>query len=172
VQALFDDNPGYFEAVYGRVAEPGEAQSEFEELPPPHIGYTRQWFAGLFDADERLAGVAVVLSDLCAAEVWHIGLFMLAARLHGAGVARSVHAAIEAWATRNGARWLRLGVVRGNARAERFWSRNGYLEVRTRVVDADGLANEVRVMVKPLGAADIASYLERVPRDRPGATLP
>ena len=69
----------------------------------------------------------------------------------------------------NGARWVRLGVVVGNHRAERFWERQGFTEVRRR----DGLTmgqrvNELRVMVKPLDGGQIADYLAMVPRDRPG----
>ena len=60
-------------------------------------------------------------------------------------------------------------MVVGNDRAERFWERQGFAEVRRR----DGISmgqrvNSLRVMVKPLDGGRIADYLEMVPRDRPG----
>jgi GNAT superfamily N-acetyltransferase len=174
LQALFEANPEYFMAVNGRAPSPDEAQVEFDELPPPHLSYSRRWFAGLFDdASGELAGVAIVVSDLAAAGAWHIALFLLATRWHGRGVARALYEALEHWAARAGARWMRLGVVAGNARAEAFWARQGFVEVRKRLgVDTGGLINDVRVLVKPLGALRLEDYLERVPRDRPGSTLP
>jgi hypothetical protein len=55
------------------------------------------------------------------------------------------------WIAGNGARWVRLGVVAGNARAERFWHRAGYREVRRRqgVVMGERV-NTVVVMVRRL----------------------
>ena len=69
-----------------------------------------------------------------------------------------------------GARWLRLGVVRGNARAERFWERCGYVQVRERgPVQMGRKTNLLRVMVKPLAGGTLDEYLALVARDRPGA---
>jgi len=173
LQALFDANPEYFVAINGRRANADEAQVEFDEMPPAHLGFTRRWFAGLFDAtSSELVGVSIVVSDLAAPGVWHIALFLLATKLHGRGLAGPVFDAIEAWARRSGALWLRLGVVRGNARAEAFWARQGFQEVRVRGIDTGGPLNTVRVLIKPLREHDVQAYLALVPRDRPGSTLP
>jgi GNAT superfamily N-acetyltransferase len=173
LQALFDANPAYFLTVNGRRPHADEAQTEFDELPPPHLGFTRRWFAGLFHRDRGLEGIAIVVSDLSAPGVWHLALFLLATARHGHGEAPALFAALEAWAARHGASWLRLGVVQGNARAERFWARRGFTEVRVRAgVDTGGRINTVRVLVKPLAGGTLAAYLDAVPRDRPGSTLP
>lgn len=173
VQTLFDENPEYFQSVNGRNAHFNEARLEFEERPPPHLVYSRQWFLGLFDRSRELVGVAVVTSDLCAKGVWHLALFLLASRLHNTGIAGPLYAALEAWAARSGAAWLRLGVVKGNAKAERFWSKNGFEEVRTRPgVETGGRLNDVRVLVKTLRGESIRTYLALVPRDHPGSDLP
>ena len=67
-----------------------------------------------------------------------------------------------------GREWLRLGVVHGNLRAERFWDALGYVEARTRQgVELGKLVNTVRVMVKPLAGGTLARYLTLVGRDRP-----
>jgi hypothetical protein len=59
-------------------------------------------------------------------------------------------------------------VVKGNARAERFWERAGFVETRMRTDVAMGrLINTLRVMVKPLAGGAVADYLLLVPRDRP-----
>jgi hypothetical protein len=64
---------------------------------------------------------------------------------------------------------LRLGAVVGNARAERFWPKMGYAEVRRRFDVQTGLKRStVIVFVKPLGDDHtLADYLQRMARDRP-----
>lgn len=176
LQAFFDANPAYFITVNGRPAPPDAAQADFDERPPPHLPWTRRWFLGLFDEAGRIAGVVDVVSDLCAAGVWHLALFLLATERHGRGDAQACYAALEAWVSGQGAGWLRLGVVAGNGRAERFWARQGFRETRVREgIDTGGRINTLRVLVKPLAAAesaDLETYLTRVPRDRPGSPLP
>jgi GNAT superfamily N-acetyltransferase len=173
LQALFDANPLYFQAVNGRDARPDEAQTEFDERPPPHLAHGRRWITGAYDRAGDLSGVVVVLSDFCAAGVWHIALFLLATRLHGQGLGSALHQALQDWAQRQRARWLRLSVVAGNTRAEHFWARQGYTELRRRSgIDTGGCINDARVLIKPLGTENMADYLARVPRDRPDSLLP
>ena len=120
------------------------------------------------DETGSLIGVANVVSDLLAPGVWHIGLFMVATRLHGGGAARSLYEQLERWALDQGAQWLRLGVVQGNTRAERFWERCAFVEVRKRGgVEMGMLVNTLRVMAKPLAAGTLPEYLALVARDRP-----
>jgi ribosomal protein S18 acetylase RimI-like enzyme len=204
LQALWNANPAYFQAVNGRPALPDEAQQEFDEYPPPEMPFGQRWFAGVSarrpverptDAEggdapsaagrtattdaAPLVGLVVVVSDLMAAGVWHITLFWLATDWHGRGAGQQLWHGLEAWVrAQPGARWLRLGVVRGNTRAEAFWNRQGFVTVRERPgVDTGGRLNTLAVCVKPLrdeadAAAEIAAYLAQVPRDRPPADPP
>ncbi len=112
--------------------------------------------------------MADVCSDLLAADVWHIGLFMIATARFGNGEARALFQALEDWTIQNGAKWLRLGVVKGNSRAERFWEKTGFMETRRRDgVEMGNLVNTVSYMFKPLVGGSISEYLELVERDRP-----
>jgi predicted N-acetyltransferase YhbS len=112
--------------------------------------------------------MANVSSDFLAPGVWLVGLFMVASSRHGTGIAAEAYAALEAWARGQGARWMRLGVVVGNTRAERFWGRVGYTEVRRRAGVAMGArVNELSVMCKPLDGGSLEQYLALVARDRP-----
>jgi GNAT superfamily N-acetyltransferase len=115
-----------------------------------------------------MVAMANVVTDLLATGVWHIGLFIVATARHGCGEARVLYRGLEDWARSHGAAWMRLGVVRGNARAERFWESLGYLETRTREgIEMGRRVNTVRVMVKPLAGGTLEQYLALVPRDRP-----
>jgi len=67
-----------------------------------------------------------------------------------------------------GAQWIRLGVVVGNGRAERFWEKMGFIEVRRRHdIEVEGRLSDLRVMAKPLSGGNLADYLAVVARDRP-----
>ena len=62
---------------------------------------------------------------------------------------------------------MRLGVVQGNTRAERFWTSLGYITIRERPgVQMGARSVTVRVMVKPLSDSTLEEYLSLVPRDR------
>jgi hypothetical protein len=173
LQQFFEDNPEYFLAVEGRPPLPCAAQEEFDDVPPPGMTYSRKWMLGFFDPMQRMSAMAVVLSDFLAPGIWHIGLFITAASNHGTGRSQTIYAGLEQWIGENGAQWLRLGVVRGNVRAERFWFRQGYAEVRQRGPMAMGLRhNMLRVMVKPCSGQATTDYLAIVERDRPGVELP
>jgi len=168
LQRFFDDNPAYFESVHGEPAGPNEAHAEIHDKPPAEFSYGEQWVIGYQQADGALAAMASVVTDLFAPRVWHIGLFIVATARHGNGEARRLHDGLERWARDHGAQWMRLGVVQGNVRAERFWSSCGYAQVRVRAGLVMGQrTNTVRVMVKPLGDGSLDDYLALVARDRP-----
>ena len=173
LQALFDAHAEYFQAVNGRPARPDEAQQEFAERPPPHLPWRRHHHTGAFDADGALVGTLVFTEGLVDPQVCHLGLFWLMTPLHGRGLAAPLHEAWAGWARAQGARWLRLSVIAGNARAETFWARRGYTEVRRRNgIDTGGRLNDARVMIRALDGAPLAEYLARVPRDHPDSSLP
>jgi RimJ/RimL family protein N-acetyltransferase len=168
LQEFFDANPEYFLAVTGQPPEREEGHEEFHDEVPDGMPYTRKWMIGFVDESDCLIGMASVISDLLAKHVWHIGLFVVATSLHGSGAAGAMHGQLETWMRGHGAQWIRLGVVEGNARAERFWERAGYREVRKRRgVEMGARINVIRVMVKPLAAGTLVEYLARVARDRP-----
>ena len=167
LQAFFDANPEYNLRVEGRPPPPDTAQTELAAHPPDGWPYSKRWLLGLDDAQGSMIGVADVTADLLAAHVWHVGLFIVATALHGTGAAQVLYGALEAWMRDAGAQWLRLGVVDGNVRAERFWRRAAYIEARMRTgVEMGERVNDVRVMVKPLDGGALAAYLALVPRDR------
>jgi GNAT superfamily N-acetyltransferase len=166
LQRFFDANPEYFLLITGEPATPEEAHEELRGALPDGFSYTKKWILGFVDERDDIAGMANVISDLIAPHVWHLGLFIVATRLHGSGVAALLYAGLEAWIREAGAQWLRLGVVQGNDRAERFWERCGYVEMRVRQVEMGKRTNTVRVMAKPLAGGELADYLAQVPRDR------
>jgi GNAT superfamily N-acetyltransferase len=171
LQAFFVSNPEYFLAVTGAPPRPDEAKQEFDFRPPPGMPYDKVYILGFLDSSGQMVAMASVMTDLLAPRVWHISLFIVATALHGTGTAGLLYERLETWAKDKGASWLRLGVVDGNTKAERFWEKVGYREIRRATEQLGSMANTVRVMVKSLGGSDVDEYLREVPCDRPKDSL-
>jgi GNAT superfamily N-acetyltransferase len=170
LQQFFGENPESFLTVNGVPPRADEAKLEFEDRPPADMPYGNIFALGFYDPDEGMVGMASLLSDFLAPRVWHIGLFIVASGLHGTGIATRLYEALEAWMRNQGAAWLRLGTVLGNAKAERFWEKMGYWEVRRRSnVQIGNTAHTLRVFAKPLTGGTLDEYLRLVARDRPEA---
>jgi GNAT superfamily N-acetyltransferase len=170
LQRFFEANADYFELVNGAPPPAGEAAEEMHGALPPGWPYTKKWILGLRDDDGSMRAMVNIVSDLLAPTVWHVGTYIVDQPWRGTGAARRWCDALECWAKANGARWMRLGVVAGNARAEAFWAARGYREVRVRErIEMGARVNTVRVLVKPLAGGALDDYLVLVPRDRPDA---
>lgn len=170
LQRFYEANPEYHWAVCGEAPGPDEARDEFETSLPAGWPFGKRWLLAFVDDADALVGMASVVSDLFADGIWHVGLFIVATPMWGGGTASDLYGHLESWMRGQGARWLRLGVVEGNARAERFWERAGYLDVRKRHdVEMGKRVNTLRVMAKPLAGGSVSEYLAMVARDRPDA---
>jgi GNAT superfamily N-acetyltransferase len=167
LQRFVDANPEYHQIVCGEAPGPEHGRELLEFLPPPDYAYRAKVFLRYVDEAGENVGVADMIENLFAEGIWHIGLFQVATRLHGQGIARSLYDALEEWARRGGADWLRLGVVVGNVRAERFWEKVGYTDVSKREgVEMGKRVNTLRVMAKPLTGRGWTDYYNLVERDR------
>ena len=168
LQRFFEANPEYFLAVQGEPATPGEAREEIEGELPPVLNFTKKWVIGYVSSDGSLVAMANLISDIFVPSVWNVSTFILATSRYGSGEAQVIYQGLEAWAASNGARWLRLGVVQGYLRAERFWSSRGFVETRKRPGYQIGQQiNTLRVMYKSLAGGTLEEYLSLLPRDRP-----
>ena len=169
LQAFFEANPAYFLATQGEPAGPGEALEEITSQVPPDMPFTRKLVVGYLGPAGDVVAMANVITDLLAVSIHHIGTFIVSTNRHGSGLAQELYGGLEDWARVNGAVWLRLGVVQGNTRAERFWKSQRYVPVRERPgIQMGSLKVTVQNMVKPLYCTSLDEYYSLAPRDRPG----
>ena len=168
LQKFFNDNPAYFLATSATPADPDSAWEEITEQVPAEFSYTKKWVVGYTDTKGSLAAMANVITDLPVTSVFHVGTFIVATERHGNGEAQALFHGLENWALGNGAAWMRLGVVEGNTRAERFWVSQGFIPVRRRpgILMGTRLVT-TQIMVKPLAGGTLEQYLALVARDRP-----
>jgi RimJ/RimL family protein N-acetyltransferase len=171
VQAFIESNPEYWLLTQGHPPPSDEAAKSFDWLPPADMTYSEHlWLLVRHRSTQEVLGQLGIAADLLATGVYHLGFFMTATRTHGSGLAHRLHEAYERWTIGRGARWLRLGVVAANHRAEAFWRRVGYQEVRRRDGYVLGdLSHVLITMVKPLPRETLDEYLAAVPRDSGGA---
>jgi len=167
LQSFFEANPEYSLIVEHAPPGPEAARALWEARPPDDWPFARKHVMLFVDDMGDVVGVADVIVDLFVPGVWHLGLFIVSTWLHGTGTARAIYDKLEAWMAAEGARWARLGVVIGNARAERFWEKLGYVDVYRRTSARMGRRdNIVRTMVKPLAGGGLAEYLLLAGHDR------
>jgi hypothetical protein len=168
LQRFFEENPAYFLATSGEPAGPDEALEEITGEVPAGWSFTKKWVVGYAQENGSLVALANVITDLLAPAVFHIGTFIVATARHGTGDAQELYSELENWSAANGAAWMRLGVVKGNARAERFWASAGYIPVRERHgIQMGNRTTTVRNMVKPLKGGNLEACFSLVPRDLP-----
>lgn len=168
LQAFAESNPEYWLLTHGHPPAADDAATSFDWHPPADMGYSEHlWFLVRDVSSREIVAQIGVAADLLAAGVYHLGFFMTATRTHGTGFAHRLYEAYERWAIDRGARWLRLGVVEVNQRAEAFWRRSGYVEVRRQDNYVLGdLSHVLITMAKPMRGETLRDYLDAVPRDR------
>ena len=169
LQAFYEANPEYWHLTHGHAPPPGEAERGFDARPPEDMPYSDLPNWVIRDrVSGGIVGEVAAATDLPARGVFHLGFFIVATARHGTGFAAEVYDSYETWAIGREARWLRLGVVAANTRAESFWRAQSYIEVRRRHdYVLGGRTHELTVMVKPVGSNTLADYQAAVPRDAP-----
>ncbi len=167
LQRFYRQNPDYAFAVTGEPPTDKDAEEDINASLPDGWAYSQKWFIAYVNGSGEIEAVVDVVADLLASSVWHIGFFMIARHRYGSGDAQTLLASLASWITGHGGRWLRLGVVVGNHRAERFWEKQGFQQVCLRhKVPFGWRTNTVRVMVKPLAGEAMNKYLRLVERDQ------
>ena len=167
LQRFLEANPEYWRRVMGTNTPPDAAREILEALPPTEWAWGRKWLVLSRDEAGAIVAMAEGIEGLFAPAVWHLGLFIVATRLHGTGASLAIYESLERWMESGGAEWVRLGVVVGNAPAERFWDRCGFAQVKRRYdVEVGTRLCDLLIMVKPLGGRSLREYLQIVERDR------
>ena len=168
IQAFIESNPEYWLLTHGHPPLANDAAKSFDWHPPADMSYSEHLSLLVRHSSTReiLAQIDVA-TDLLATGVYHLGFFMTATRTHGSGFAHRLYASYERWAIEHGARWLRLGVVEVNRRAEAFWRRVGYVELKRQDSYMLGDRSHVLItMAKPMPGERLREYLNAVPHDR------
>jgi GNAT superfamily N-acetyltransferase len=143
LQRVLEGAPRYARVTGDHPVPRDAARLLWEALPPGRTRDGKQVFAVTLDGD--VVGVVDLFVGYPDDQTVFIGLLLLMERHQGHGLGGAALAAVERHVR---ARWpavgrMRLGVVRENASAHRFWSRQGFVATgerrpfRAGVVDAE-----------------------------------
>lgn len=126
LQRVIEDAPRYADLTTGAPPGSADAQSLYTILPDGKT-YDDKFVLGIH-RDEAMVGCIDLIRGYPDPDTAHIGLLLIGEGQEGRGFGRAAYAGLEdlvrSWesCTR-----LRLGVVRSNDRALRFWSALGFV---------------------------------------------
>ncbi len=83
-------------------------------------------FVGFYDADGNLVAILDLITDYPDRQAAFIGWFMVDAKLQGQGIGSQIFADVRAALAAQGVETLKLGVMKENEEAERFWQAQGF----------------------------------------------
>lgn len=152
LQRVFDDAPRYAQLLTGAPPGAADAQSTYTILPDGKT-YDDKFVVGVFDG-AAMVGCIDVIRGWPEAGTAHVGLLLVAEAHEHRGIGRAAVARLEAmivdWGTCTS---LRLGVLRDNARAHRFWLDLGFAPTgEVRPYRYGSVSSETVVYRKPLAA--------------------
>jgi GNAT superfamily N-acetyltransferase len=125
LQSLLEDCPDYYDMVEGTPPGPTAALSELQDRPSG-ASPDDAFCIGLAN-HAGLTGVLHAFRDYRLRHEWYLGLLLLHPQSRNARLGQAFYQSFETWATFQGATKIQLAVLDCNARAARFWERQGFL---------------------------------------------
>jgi GNAT superfamily N-acetyltransferase len=121
----------------------------FAELPPGRSPHDKQVLA--FFADSAPAGCADLVRGYPEPQTAYLGLFLFREGFQGRGLGPRALTHVAGLAREWNCKTLRLAVIATNVRGQRFWLREGFVEVQRRALP--GYTGDAIIMQRPLSAA-------------------
>lgn len=129
VQDLYERCSDYHELEEGMPTRPGAGEHLLTSLPPGKTTADKH-VLGLHAPEGDLVGVLDLIQDLPGEREWCLGLLMIDPTARAAGLGTRIFHALERAVAAAGGTAIYIGVLEHNARAERFWRRLGFAELR------------------------------------------
>ena len=152
LQALYERCSDYHELEDGGPTRP-TAGAETLAAGPPGTDPADKFALGVYGDDGAMVGFLDVIRGYPAEGDWWIGLLMLAPEARSGGLGGRICEEAARSVAEEGGRALHLAVLEQNPRAERFWRRHGFDEVRRKpFTAATGKESTVIVMRRDLAS--------------------
>lgn len=129
LQDLYERCTDFHELTEGSPTRPTAASEELVALPPGKELADKFPF-GVHAPAGRLIGFLDLMRDYPAEREWWIGLLMLDPAVRGAGLGSRIYRAAAEWVGSQHGSAIYIGVLEQNGAAERFWRREGFVELR------------------------------------------
>jgi len=146
LQTVFDESPGYSYAVSGKPPSPTSAEETFAALPPHNHKADKYVFG--FYLENTVIGCADLIRDYPKLGITWIGLLLFSEKHQGKSYGQAALSGIIDTAVKWESKFLRLAVIDTNSRALKFWERQQFFPIYTKVVD--GFLGKAIVMERAL----------------------
>ena len=134
IYALCRNNTLYYRYCPPFVTQ-GSIESDMRALPPDK-GYSDKYYLGYYDG-ERLIAVMDLVLRYPDKDTAFIGFFMTDISIQNVGIGSGIIETLCSCLKSHGFSRIRLGWVKGNPQAERFWKKNLFIETGT-TYETDG----------------------------------
>lgn len=135
----------YYGSYYGQYNITDVTKEVFEDIPP-NKDYIDKFVFGVFKNNSQLVGIIDIVRDFPTQEEWIIGLMLIEPNERKNKLGTKIHKSLIKWATDLGAKPFRIGVIKDNHVAMKFWSNLGYKKIKEVNMDLCGKKNIVYVM--------------------------
>jgi len=129
LQGLYERCTDYHEMHEGFATRPSAAADELAMLPPGRT-LEDKFSMGIYEPGGPLIGYLDIVRHYPATNEWWIGLLMLDPEARAKGLGARLFRATWNWVLSQDGKAIYLAVLEENIRAERFWRRQGFEEVR------------------------------------------
>ena len=145
VEGLCEKCIDYYGSYYGEYTITDVAKEIFEDIPS-NKDYIDKFVFGVYKNDNELVGIVDIVRDFPVNEEWIIGLILIELNERKNKLGTKIHKSLIKWATSLGAKSFRIGVIKDNYIAIKFWSCLGYKKIKEVNMDLCGKENIVYVM--------------------------
>jgi GNAT superfamily N-acetyltransferase len=152
-QSLYERCSDYHELYEGIPTRPTAAAEELIAVPPGKE-LADKFALGIYAGGVTLVGYLDLVRDFPSAGEWWLGLLMLDPQVRANGLGSRIYQSAARWVAGHGAHTIWLAVLEENAKAERFWRRQGFEEQRRQAHTSEtGHPSRVIVMRHPLSGS-------------------
>lgn len=145
VQDLFERCTDFHELSEGTPTRPTAGAEELVARPRgKELG--DKFSFGVYSPAGRLVGFLDLMRDYPGEGEWWIGLLVLDPAVRGGGLGGRIYRAAAGWVRARGGAAIYAGVLEQNPGAERFWRREGFVELR-REAHVSETGHESRLVV-------------------------
>jgi GNAT superfamily N-acetyltransferase len=146
LQDLYERYADYHEMHEGFAIRPSAGADELA-MPPPGRTLEDKFSIGIHEPDGSLNAYLDILRGYPAANEWWIGLLMLDLKVRANGLGTHIFRAAQNWVSLQGGDAIYLAVLEENKRAERFWWRQGFAELRRQAHTSETGSKKSQVIV-------------------------
>lgn len=142
IQELCEQCSDYF--LMDQNSRPSsDAGRRILESLPPQKGYSDKFVFGLYDGENILIGLIDIVKNYPSEGEWMLGFLLIHPQERNKGWGKLLHKGLINWIRSQKGDKLRIGVLKENQKAFKFWSSRGYKWIKETKLQRKGKQDKV-----------------------------